>query len=127
MGVPEWIAILVACGAAAVGTLTRHTIRIVSLTIMAIALIGLVVSLYKKDEARNQTAQNIGNNNTIVSAPVPQSMGNNNTIVGGTDQNRNSIINRGGTTIGSKACGDPTSVVIGAGARQAACAPQQSK
>jgi hypothetical protein len=76
-------------------------------------------------KAPPKPASSIGDNNTIVNAPTPQSMGSGNTIVGPTDQAGNAIVNKGGTTIGAGACGDSTSVVIGAGARQKACEPQK--
>jgi hypothetical protein len=64
----------------------------------------------------------IGNDNTIVNAPVPPKMGSGNTIVGPTDSRGNMIINQGGTAIGAGACADGTSVAIGAGAGAGACA-----
>lgn len=60
----------------------------------------------------------MGNYNTIygnVSISPNAEIGDGNTIVGPTDE-RGNIIIRAGTTVGYGAHGDPTSVVIGAGA-----------
>ena len=55
------------------------------------------------------------------SNPPPGGLqGHDNTVAGPTDNNGNTIV-PGGTTVGSHACGDPTSVVIGSHAGSAAC------
>jgi len=65
-------------------------------------------------------ASSLGDNNTVVNAPVPLGMGSGNTIVGPTDS-RGTIFDKGGTAIGAGACADPSSVAIGAGANAGAC------
>lgn len=73
----------------------------------------------------------VGDNNTVINAPVPENMGSGNTIVGATDANGNTIFNKGGTAIGNGACADSTSIAIGANAGAGNCAtpttPPQSK
>ncbi len=75
----------------------------------------------------NSNARNtIGNDNTVVNAPIPPSMGDGNTIVGATDSNGNAIYNKGGTAIGRGAKADSTSIAIGAGANAGATSVVQN-
>jgi hypothetical protein len=127
MGTPEWIAIAVAAGAALVGTFTRRTIRLVSFAVMIVALIGLAFNLYRGAEAQKTATPGIGSNNTIVNVPTPPNMGSGNTIIGPTDNRGNTIINQGGTAIGSGSCADSTSIAIGAGARAGCPSQPQNK
>lgn len=67
----------------------------------------------------------IGDNNTIVNATIPESMGSGNTFVGATDPSGNTILNKGGTAIGAGARADETSIAIGAGALGGKREPEQ--
>jgi hypothetical protein len=58
----------------------------------------------------------VGDDNTIVNAPVPPNLRNGNTIIGATDANGNAIYNKEGTAYGKGACAGATGVAIGAGA-----------
>jgi hypothetical protein len=67
----------------------------------------------------------MGDNNTIYgNVKPPADIGSGNVIVGPTDSNQNVIIPPG-TTVGKDACGDKTSVVMGAGAHLAGCDPKK--
>jgi hypothetical protein len=66
-------------------------------------------------------APSIGENNTLLSVPVPPSMGSGNTIVGPNLPNRNVIYNQGGIAVGKNACADSNTVAIGSGASAGAC------
>jgi len=69
----------------------------------------------KTDRVGSSQSSRIGDDNTVVNAPVPSNLGNGNTIVGATDASGNSIYNRVGTAIGRGAKATD-GVAIGAGA-----------
>jgi hypothetical protein len=73
------------------------------------------------DDKKDSLKSKMGNDNTIVGAPIPNQMGDGNTIVGPTDGNGNTLFNKGGTAIGKGACADSTSVAIGSGALAGKC------
>jgi hypothetical protein len=64
----------------------------------------------------------IGDNNTVVGITPPSHMGSGNTFVGPTDARGNTLLNRGGTAIGTEACASSTGVAIGSRAN-AGCRP----
>lgn len=91
--------------------------------------IGMVVGLKCTIAGRRQAIvtpvapSELPHDNTFYGiTPPPQGLakGHDNTWVGPTDSNGNTII-RGGTIVGSHACGDSTSVVIGSHAGNGAC------
>jgi hypothetical protein len=59
----------------------------------------------------------LGKDSTVIGQlPIGSQIGDGSTYVGATDDERNTILNRGGTAIGHGAKADPTSIAIGAGA-----------
>lgn len=56
-----------------------------------------------------------GDDNTVIGT-APKRMGSRNTIVNFSDANGNTILNRGGISIGAGASYDPTGTIIGSGA-----------
>ena len=123
MGISDWIAVSLVGLGALMGTFGRNVIRITGVTLIVVSALGVTLSHYRQADAQNPSS-GIGSNNTIVNVPPPASMGNGNTIIGPTDSHGNTIINQGGTAIGSGACANSTGIAIGAGAR-AGCSPQQ--
>ena len=77
---------------------------------------GTKMKTKPKAEQTSSRGIELGTDNTIVwkELPTGSKLGNGNTIVGPTDPNGNTIINRGGTAIGTGAMADPTSIAIGA-------------
>jgi hypothetical protein len=62
---------------------------------------------------RDEQGNFIGDDNTVIGTPPPR-MGSGNTIINFADDRGNTILNRGGTAIGSGAVADDTSIAIGA-------------
>jgi len=121
----DWLAIALAGAGAIMATLGKKVVRVIGGAMVVVALIGWFASRSNQiAEAQNPPAPSMGSNNTIINVPPPTSMGSGNTIIGPTDSHGNTIINQGGTAIGSDACADSTGIAIGAGAK-AGCPPQR--
>ncbi len=126
VGISDWVNLSMVGVGALMGTFGRNAVRAIGIVIIIVAACGAAFThFYQNAEAQNPSVPGMGSNNTIVNVPPPASMGSGNTIIGPTDSRGNTIISQPGTTIGAGACGNSTSVVIGAGARQKGCEPRK--